>query len=282
MKRSPAPATACSARPASGRAGPELGRRAEVMTGRKPERLASLLDRYGLPAAAERPLGTLLELLATPEAPTSVHDPAAGAATCTSRTRSPGSRCRSCVRRGTIADLGAGAGLPGLVLAAVLPDARVVLVESVGRKCEFLRAAAEAMGLANVEVVWARAEEWSDGTRRAATWSAPARSPRCRCSASTRRRCCARAACSWRGRARSTTTEAGGRRRGRAAPRARRRAGPLRRAVRGLGAAHAARAAQDRAHAAGFPRRPGMATKRPLTANESALRAAPIMHIPAL
>ena len=46
-----------------------------------------------------------------------------------------------------IADLGAGGGLPGLVLAAVLPDARVVLVESLKRKCAFIRDAAAAMGL---------------------------------------------------------------------------------------------------------------------------------------
>jgi 16S rRNA (guanine527-N7)-methyltransferase len=62
-----------------------------------------------------------------------------------------------------IADLGAGAGFPGLVLAAALPDARVALVESVGRKCAWLERAVEAMGLTNAEVVHARAEEWTDG-----------------------------------------------------------------------------------------------------------------------
>jgi 16S rRNA (guanine527-N7)-methyltransferase len=65
-----------------------------------------------------------------------------------------------------IADLGAGAGLPGLVLAAALPESQVVLVESIGRKCDFLLAAAAAMGLANVAVVRARAEEWADGIGR--------------------------------------------------------------------------------------------------------------------
>ena len=105
---------------------------------------------------------------------------------------------------GSIADLGAGAGLPGLVLAAVLPDTRVVLVEAAGRKCEFLRAAVEAMGLGNAEVVWARAEEWRDGTRalrrrlraRARRAAGPLRVRR---AAAARRR-----ACSSRGRARST------------------------------------------------------------------------------
>ncbi len=68
------------------------------------------------------------------------------------------------VRRArVIADLGAGAGFPGLVLAAALPAARVVLVESVGRKAEFLRRAAGALGLAGAEVVALRAEEWRAG-----------------------------------------------------------------------------------------------------------------------
>jgi 16S rRNA (guanine527-N7)-methyltransferase len=49
------------------------------------------------------------------------------------------------------------------VLATALPHARVVLVESIGRKCAFIRGAAERMGLVNVEVVRARAEEWHDG-----------------------------------------------------------------------------------------------------------------------
>jgi 16S rRNA (guanine527-N7)-methyltransferase len=59
----------------------------------------------------------------------------------------------------TIADLGAGAGFPGLVLAAKLPDVRVDLVESVSRKCEFIERAIAAMGLANAAVRCARAEE---------------------------------------------------------------------------------------------------------------------------
>jgi len=62
-----------------------------------------------------------------------------------------------------IADLGAGAGFPGLALAAALPHARVALVESVGRKCAWLERAVDAMGLTNVEVVHARAEEWAAG-----------------------------------------------------------------------------------------------------------------------
>ena len=62
-----------------------------------------------------------------------------------------------------IADLGAGAGLPGLVLAAALPAARVVLVESARRKAEWIAATATACGIPNASAVWSRAEAWSDG-----------------------------------------------------------------------------------------------------------------------
>jgi 16S rRNA (guanine527-N7)-methyltransferase len=62
---------------------------------------------------------------------------------------------------GRVADLGSGAGLPGLVLAACLPDARFDLIESVGRKCEFLREAADRMGLENATVVCERSEDWA-------------------------------------------------------------------------------------------------------------------------
>jgi 16S rRNA (guanine527-N7)-methyltransferase len=58
-----------------------------------------------------------------------------------------------------IADVGSGAGLPGLVLAAALADSRVDLIESSGRKCEFISEAIGRMGLENAEVVCARAEE---------------------------------------------------------------------------------------------------------------------------
>ena len=62
-----------------------------------------------------------------------------------------------------IADLGSGAGWPGLALAAALPDAHVSLVESAIRHCRYLERAVETAGLSNVTVVHARAEEWRDG-----------------------------------------------------------------------------------------------------------------------
>src|SRR4029077_16707506 len=67
-----------------------------------------------------------------------------------------------------IADIGSGAGFPGLVLAVALPTARLDLVESVGRKCEFIRRAAVAGGIDNAEVIQARSEELARGAGREA------------------------------------------------------------------------------------------------------------------
>jgi 16S rRNA (guanine527-N7)-methyltransferase len=63
----------------------------------------------------------------------------------------------------TIADLGSGAGFPGLAVAVALPGATVALVESQRRKCEFLDRACAAAELTNTRVVCVRAEEWEAG-----------------------------------------------------------------------------------------------------------------------
>ncbi len=62
-----------------------------------------------------------------------------------------------------VADLGAGAGVPGLVLAAALQGAEINLIESQQRKCAFIAGLAAAMGLTNAHVVCARVEEWAPG-----------------------------------------------------------------------------------------------------------------------
>jgi 16S rRNA (guanine527-N7)-methyltransferase len=59
-----------------------------------------------------------------------------------------------------IADLGAGAGFPGLPLAIALPEARVDLVESAGRKAAVIERLARAAQVDNARTVVARAEEW--------------------------------------------------------------------------------------------------------------------------
>lgn len=63
----------------------------------------------------------------------------------------------------TIADLGSGAGFPGVALAVALPQAEVSLVESQRRKCEFLERLCAAAGVENARVVCTRAEEWVAG-----------------------------------------------------------------------------------------------------------------------
>lgn len=126
-------------------------------------RLAELAGRYALPDGASAQLAALLDLVAEDDtAPTTVRDPGRGvdAHIADSLTGLDIEALRSASR---IADLGAGAGFPGLVLAAALPASHVVLVESLNRKCAFLARAIERMELANAEVVCARAEEWREG-----------------------------------------------------------------------------------------------------------------------
>jgi 16S rRNA (guanine527-N7)-methyltransferase len=125
--------------------------------------LVSLAGRYELPERAATALAALLELLAAHEhAPTTVRS--TRAAIDVHLADSLVALELDDVRTATrVADLGAGAGFPGLPLAVALPSAEVVLVESVGRKCVFIRAAADAAGLTNVEVVADRAESWSAG-----------------------------------------------------------------------------------------------------------------------
>jgi 16S rRNA (guanine527-N7)-methyltransferase len=59
-----------------------------------------------------------------------------------------------------LADVGSGAGLPGLPLAVARPAWHVALVESNHKKASFLRQAVVELGLANTEVVAERAENW--------------------------------------------------------------------------------------------------------------------------
>ena len=99
------------------------------------------------------PWTELSRALSEPDAPTALHDGRAhidDALTGLELVGSPG----------TIADLGSGNGIPGLVLAACLPGAHVFCVEAVRRKAEWIARTAQRCGLANAEAVWARAEEW--------------------------------------------------------------------------------------------------------------------------
>lgn len=109
------------------------------------------------PEASER-IGLVLELLERdPTAPTTVTDRAEAWRVHVADSLT-GLEFQQLASARTICDLGAGAGFPGLVLAAALPEARVTLLDSVGRKCEFMARAAAHAGIPNVDVVHDRAE----------------------------------------------------------------------------------------------------------------------------
>jgi len=70
-----------------------------------------------------------------------------------------------------IADIGSGAGLPGIPLAIARPGWKVALLESSQKKAAFLRQAVLELGLANVAVVGQRAEHWRPDCRQDAAIS---------------------------------------------------------------------------------------------------------------
>lgn len=63
------------------------------------------------------------------------------------------------LRPGRVGDVGSGAGLPGLVLAIIRPDVSFTLIEPMERRVAWLERQAAELGLANVTVMRARAEE---------------------------------------------------------------------------------------------------------------------------
>ncbi|MFS0728755.1 16S rRNA (guanine(527)-N(7))-methyltransferase RsmG [Curtobacterium sp. 1P10AnD] len=64
--------------------------------------------------------------------------------------------------QGRVADVGSGAGLPGLVLAIARPDVHFTLIEPMERRVDWLNAEVERLPLDNVTVVRARAEDVAD------------------------------------------------------------------------------------------------------------------------
>jgi 16S rRNA (guanine527-N7)-methyltransferase len=72
-----------------------------------------------------------------------------------------GLEVKELARARRIADVGAGAGFPGLALAVALPAARVDLIESAGRKTAVIARLIQAGKIDNARAVTARAEEWA-------------------------------------------------------------------------------------------------------------------------
>jgi 16S rRNA (guanine527-N7)-methyltransferase len=125
-------------------------------------RLDEIVAQHRLPADAAARLARLLELVRDdPTAPTTVRDPAAAVDAHVGDSLAA-LALPAVLDARRIADLGAGAGFPGIPLAVALPAARVFLVESLNRKCAFLEAAVEAAATPNAEVACVRVEEWPE------------------------------------------------------------------------------------------------------------------------
>jgi 16S rRNA (guanine527-N7)-methyltransferase len=128
--------------------------------------IAALVRRYELSDRAGEQLAALAELLSTaPAAPTALRDPKrvlddhlADALVALELAQLRAAQA--------IADLGSGAGVPGLPLAIALPAARVALVESNARKHAFIERALAVCRIANAEAVNSRAESWTAGLER--------------------------------------------------------------------------------------------------------------------
>jgi 16S rRNA (guanine527-N7)-methyltransferase len=129
-------------------------------------RLDALVDRYGLTAAQRDQLALVLQVLARDEsAPTSVRGVAE--AIDVHVADSLVALELDVVRAArTAADLGAGAGFPGIPLAISLPETEISLLESQERKCRFLMTVLAQAGVENGRVVNVRAEEWPEGVER--------------------------------------------------------------------------------------------------------------------
>ncbi len=125
--------------------------------------MEELAARYRLDARQRAQLEAILLALAADEhAPTTVRDPAQAADVHLADSL-VALEVDALAGARRIADLGAGAGFPGLALAVAMPGASVSLVESQARKCRFMEAVCAAAALVNVRVVCARAEEWAAG-----------------------------------------------------------------------------------------------------------------------
>jgi 16S rRNA (guanine527-N7)-methyltransferase len=125
--------------------------------------LARLVDRYGLDTDASNQLSALLRVVVDDRySPTAVREPER--VVDDHLADSLVALEVEAVREArNIADLGSGAGFPGLPLAIALPASTVVVAESNARKCTFLCRAVETTDLQNAIVVNTRVEAWPDG-----------------------------------------------------------------------------------------------------------------------
>lgn len=119
------------------------------------------MARHGLAESAAGQVERVLEALAAEaDPPTTVREPSAALDVHVADSLS-GLEAEPLRGARTIADVGAGAGFPGLVLAIALPHARVDLVEATGRKAAVIDRLAQAAKVENARSVVARAEDWA-------------------------------------------------------------------------------------------------------------------------
>lgn len=138
----------------------------DTLPRRAATRLRELCAAYGVDAAGQTSLARLLVLQATdPTASTTVRDPVDAVDRHVADSLSALGLVEVREAR-SIADLGSGAGWPGLALAAALPASRVSLVETASRHCRYLERAVGEAALDNAEVVHGRAEAWPAGIGR--------------------------------------------------------------------------------------------------------------------
>ena len=133
------------------------------------------MARYELPEGAAEKIDRLLAALAAePDPPTTVRRPAEALTghVADGLTGLEVAELRGAAR---IADVGAGSGFPGLALAVALPGAQIDLIEATARKCAVIERLAESAGLENARAVPARAEEWAAGAAREAYEAVTAR-----------------------------------------------------------------------------------------------------------
>jgi 16S rRNA (guanine527-N7)-methyltransferase len=132
------------------------------------DRVRGLAEVHGLPqSAADRLLRLARALAAEPDPPTTIRSPdeivdrhLADSLAALDLPVVPGSR--------RLADIGSGAGFPGLPLAIALPNASVDLVEASRRTCDVIERLARGSGVANATAVTARVETWATVEGRAA------------------------------------------------------------------------------------------------------------------
>jgi 16S rRNA (guanine527-N7)-methyltransferase len=120
-------------------------------------------QHHRLDAGQLRQLQKLLErLVEDPEAPTSIRDPTEAVDVHLADSLI-GLEIAELHAARSLVDIGSGAGLPGLALAVALPSCEVALLESQTRKCTFLETVSAYLETGNTTVVCARAEDWAEG-----------------------------------------------------------------------------------------------------------------------